>query len=155
MTADDPTPPPSSPLCAWAGFWETLCPASIPQAQDLCAPDMRFVDPFNDLTGVDEFRRMLEHMFAHVEAAHFVVRDKAMGTNLGNGTTGYLRWVFTAKIAGRAVAIEGMSEIAFGPDGRVRLHRDHWDAGAQVYGRVPVLGAILRIVRKRLALPPR
>jgi steroid delta-isomerase len=48
--------------------------------------------------------------------------------------------------------ITGMSEIHFAPDGRISEHIDHWDSGGQFYERIPVLGWLIRLVRKRLEL---
>ena len=136
-------------LNAWADFWQELTPDGISRVRDLCVPTIRFVDPFNDLIGVEALERLLAHMFATTGNPRFIVTDRAMGSHAG-----YLRWDFSALIRGRAIHLTGMSEVAFAADGRVALHRDHWDAGAQVYSHVPVLGAALRLVRARLALPP-
>ncbi|HIJ62634.1 MAG TPA: nuclear transport factor 2 family protein [Rhodospirillaceae bacterium] len=135
-------------LAAWAEFWQTLTPASIPRVRELCAPDVRFADPFNDLVGVDPLQAMLRHMFTTLEQPGFVVEDQAMGHDAG-----YLRWRFSARLGRHPLVIVGMSEIRFAPDGKVTLHRDHWDAGAQVYGRVPLLGAAIGMVRRRISLP--
>lgn len=137
-----------SPLAAWAAFWEGLRPSTIPQLRHLCVPEIRFIDPFNDLVGVDRMERLLIHMFDTVTDPRFMVEDQAMGAKAG-----YLRWRFTGVASGRAITLEGMSEIRFAADGKVILHQDHWDAGAQIYGHVPLLGAGIRFVRRRLSLP--
>lgn len=138
-----------TPLAAWARFWEELTPETIGRLDGLCEPRIRFVDPFNDITGADRLAALLAHMFATVAAPRFQVHDQAMGARAG-----YLRWRFTGRAGRLALDVEGMSEVRFSPDGRVAEHRDHWDAGAQVYGRLPLLGAGIALVRKRLSLPP-
>jgi hypothetical protein len=35
----------------------------------------------------------------------------------------------------------------------VAEHIDHWDSGEQFYRRLPVLGWLIGLVRKRLSLP--
>lgn len=136
-----------TPLARWGAFWENLSPATIACARELCRDDLRFIDPFNDLTGIDRLEALLVHLFQTAGNPRFVVEDLAMGNRAG-----YLRWRFQATIAGRPIMLDGMSEVRF-EDGKVSLHRDHWDAGAQVYGRVPVLGAAIRLIRSRLSLP--
>jgi hypothetical protein len=44
-----------------------------------------------------------------------------------------------------------MSELRFAADGRVREHIDHWDAAAQVYERLPLIGGLMRLIRRRFA----
>lgn len=137
-----------TPLERWAGFWEGLTPDGVDRVRGLCAPDIRFVDPFNDLVGVERLETLLVHMFQTLDSPRFVVHDLAMGRQAG-----YLRWSFLATLKGRPIELQGMSEVRFDVAGKVTLHQDHWDAGAQVYGRIPVLGAAIRLVRKRLSVP--
>jgi steroid Delta-isomerase len=137
-----------SPLDAWADAWAGLTPDNVARLRELCAPDIRFLDPFNDLTGVGRLEALLLHMFQTLENPQFKVEDRAMGK-----AAGYLRWRFTASLWDRPIVLEGMSEVRFDATGKVTLHHDHWDASTQVYGRIPILGAAIRLVRKRLSTP--
>jgi len=135
-----------SPLESWAGFWSDLGPGTLDRLDDLASPDLRFIDPFNDVQGREQVKALLGRMLRDLGAPSFVVLDWAMG-----GKGGYLRWDFAATIAGQRLSVSGMSEVHFTPVGRVWLHRDHWDAGSQVYARVPLLGLGIRMMRKRLS----
>lgn len=138
----------NDPARAYIRFYESMTPESLDRLPEVVAPDIRFVDPFNDVTGIAAMRRILEKMFADLGNPRFVVTHCAWA-----GQTCLLRWRFSA--LGRSDATEwlivGMSELEFAPDGRVRSHIDHWDAGRQVYEKVPVLGALIRFIRRRLA----
>lgn len=129
-------------------FWETMTPQSLGELDSLVTADVHFRDPFHDLHGVAEMRRMLERMFEHLEAPRLVVTDSAEANGLW-----MLRWTFDArtKKSGSAWHIVGMSELACAPDGRIRQHIDHWDAARQFYEDLPLLGAVLRAIRRRLS----
>ncbi len=58
----------------------------------------------------------------------------------------------TPAAASRVTVIDGMSEIRFRADGRVAEHLDHWDAAEQLYERVPVLGTLIRLVKRKFQL---
>jgi len=133
---------------AYADFFEALSPASLERLDEICAPEVRFRDPFNDVTGVDACRRVFEKMFEDVAEPSFSVSDIAC-----SGRTAYLRWTFRfrPRKGGAAWRIEGMSEVAFDAGGRVVAHIDHWDSGRQFYERLPLIGAVIRWVRRRLA----
>lgn len=138
-------------LRAYAAWWEALTPESVTAGRALLAPGVRFKDPFQDIAGVDRVEAMLRHMFAAIEEPRFRTLDAALGTSAG-----YLRWRFTGQRRGAGpgtpgFAIEGMSEVAFDATGRVAAHIDHWDAASQVYESVPVLGAVLRLAKRRAA----
>jgi hypothetical protein len=64
----------------------------------------------------------------------------------------YLRWVFKYKVRGKGLplSVEGVSHVILGVDGRVVSHIDYWDAAQGLYEHLPVIGWILRSIRKRV-----
>ena len=131
---------------AYARYWETLSPATTGDLRSLARPDLLFRDPFNEIHGVDAVVTMLDRMFRDLGQPRFVVTRMAT-----DGLVSFIRWDFTFELRGRALRIEGVSEVEFDGEGKVARHIDHWDAAGQVYERIPLLGGLLRQVRKRLA----
>lgn len=64
----------------------------------------------------------------------------------------FISWDFEFRLRGQAAQrrIHGSSHLRFGADGRVAYHRDYWDAGEQLYEQIPLLGGLLRLIKKRL-----
>lgn len=131
---------------AYARYWETLSPSTTADLRNLARPDMVFRDPFNEIRGVDAVIAMLDRMFRDLERPRFAVTRIA-----SDGPVSFIRWDFTFALRGRALRIEGVSEVELDNAGKVARHIDHWDAAGQVYERIPLLGGLLRQVRKRLA----
>jgi steroid delta-isomerase len=46
--------------------------------------------------------------------------------------------------------VHGATHLRFAPDGRIRSHRDYWDAAGELYAKLPVLGVLMRMVQRRL-----
>lgn len=131
----------------YLALFAELTAARLDELDALCAPDIRFVDPFNDVEGVEAFKRVLRDMFERLDDPRFRILDRAVGTH---GV--YVRWHFTATLArGRRLAIDGMSEVKVDTAGRVTAHVDHWDAAGQLYEKLPVVGRLMRWLRRRLA----
>jgi hypothetical protein len=139
------------PLEDYVVFFENLTHRSLPLLGKYVAPDVRFIDPFNTLTGADRMAAVFEKMFEDTERAKFRVIDTAWGRS---GHVAYLRWTMHAVPKGRKneIVIEGMSEITFSPDGKVTSHIDHWDSGSQILARVPLLQWVWVLVRGRLSI---
>lgn len=136
-------------LREYAGYFETLTPERLDGLCELFADNARFRDPFNDVHGIAAIRGVLEHMYRVCPAPRFKVLDRAL-----TGHTAFIRWRFMdGRGAGRRLAleVEGVSRVEFGPDGRVLLHVDYWDPSAQLYERLPLLGGVLRFLRRRLS----
>ena len=85
-------------------------------------------------------------MFRDLGQPRFVVTRIA-----SDGPVSFIRWDFTFELRGRPLRIEGVSEVEIDGEGKVARHIDHWDAAGQVYERIPLLGGLLRQVRKRIA----
>ena len=119
----------------------------LDELRELCAEDVRFRDPFNDFTGVEKLIEVFQDMYRQLEGPRFEVTDQAVGQNAC-----YLRWTMRFMRKGKAWEIEGLSEIHFDGEGRVAAHLDHWDSGAQFYARLPLLGAAIRWIQRRLAV---
>jgi len=47
--------------------------------------------------------------------------------------------------------IRGVTHLKFGTDGKVNYHRDYWDAAEELYMKLPVIGRLMRGLRKILA----
>lgn len=144
MIAAMSAPEPTARIVA---FFETLTPATLATLGSHYSDDARFVDPFNDVKGQPAIRAVFEHMFATLDAPRFEVVDAVT-----EGNQCFLVWNFHFRRHGHSAdsLIHGASHLRFAADGRVALHRDYWDAAQQVYENVPVLGAVMRWLRRRL-----
>jgi steroid delta-isomerase len=140
----------STALATYARFWETLTPARLDTLADLVTPDVRFKDPFNDVRGTARMIACMRLMYDH-GTPRFEILDRSLGANAG-----YLLWRYVNDPGGGkpVIVIDGMSEIRFRADGRVAEHLDHWDAAEQLYERVPVLGTLIRLVKRNFQLKP-
>jgi ketosteroid isomerase-like protein len=150
--SDGLPPAPSSAVAKgaarYASFFETMTPEALDRLADVVTDDVHFVDPFNDVHGVEALRRILAAMYRDTQDPRFHVTHRAF-----DGDVCFLRWTFSARVRalGGDWCIAGMSELRFDPDGRVREHIDHWDAAGQLYERLPGLGWVLRRLRRRLS----
>ena len=46
--------------------------------------------------------------------------------------------------------IRGVSHLRFGDDGKVTYHRDYWDTGEELYGKLPLIGGAVRFLRRAI-----
>ncbi len=139
----------AAPLQRLVAFYETLTPATLKGIRDVYAHDAALRDPFNDVHGVEEVQRVLGHMFEHLDEPRFFIREA-----VADADGAFLIWDFHFRMKRfkpeRAQQIHGASHIRFDAAGKVSYHRDYWDAAAEVYEKLPVLGAVLRALRKRM-----
>lgn len=130
-------------------YFEQVSPAALSRLGEIYADDAYFKDPFNEVRGVAEIRRVFEHMFVQLAEPRFVIRD-----TVAQGADAFLTWDFRFRLRrfrdGEQL-IRGASHLRFAPDGRVCFHRDYWDAAEELYEKLPVLGGLMRWLKRRAA----
>ena len=46
--------------------------------------------------------------------------------------------------------IHGASHLKFDTTGRIAYHRDYWDAADELYAKLPLIGPVMRYLKRRL-----
>ena len=132
-------------------FFETLTPQSLDRFPEFYAADAWFKDPFNEVRGVDAIQRIFAHMFGQVDEPRFVVSEQVADAN-----GAVLVWTLHYRSRGASnveeLVIRGVSHLKFDADGKVAFHRDYWDTGEELYMKIPLLGALMRFLRRRLSV---
>ncbi len=135
-----------TPAGRLARFYETLTPASLARLDQFYAVDARFKDPFNEVIGTAAIGRIFAHMFETTEAPRFVVTER-----IEQGHQAMLGWTFHFGLRGRTLTVRGVTHLRFDAAGRVELHRDYWDAAEELYAKLPLIGALMRGLQRRLS----
>jgi steroid Delta-isomerase len=129
-------------------FFETLSPQSLADIGALYTPDARFKDPFNAVQGVPAIRGIFEHMFHSLHQPRFVVTQQVV-----DGAQVFLVWEFRFRFKRFDTTTEqvilGSSHLVLAPDGRISLHRDYWDAAEELYEKLPVVGGLMRWLKRK------
>jgi steroid delta-isomerase len=142
----DTTPATQAGLERAVVFFETLSLESTAQLATIYTADAWFKDPFNEVRGIDAITGIFAHMFAQVNAPRFVVT-----TRIAQSSEAFLTWDFLFGMKRFSTAeqcIRGATHLKFDADGRVCFHRDYWDAAEELYEKLPVLGALMRGLKR-------
>lgn len=139
---------PPQTVAALVGYFESLSPATVAQIGHHYATQARFKDPFNDVSGIPAITRIFEHMFVALIAPRFVVTQQ-----ISQGAQCFLTWEFRFQFRNYRVGTEqvilGASHLVFDAHGLVVFHRDYWDAAEELYEKLPVVGSLMRWLKRR------
>ena len=128
-------------------LFEQLKPADIARMGEFYTEQAYFKDPFNEVRDLVGVQRVFAHMFSTLEHPRFRILDALVQENQG-----FLTWNFCFRMQGQALErrIHGSSHLRFSADGRVAYHRDYWDAAEELYEKLPLLGGLLRWIKRKL-----
>lgn len=129
-------------------FFENISPADVATIGQFYAPQARFKDPFNEVVGVPAIQGIFAHMFEALEHPRFVVTGRVV-----QGALCFLTWDFLFAFKnfekGVTQTVRGASHLVLDDNGLVTLHRDYWDVAEELYEKLPVVGALMRWLKKR------
>ena len=127
-------------------FFESLNPTSVSTLDTVYTEQARFKDPFNEVSDVAGIQRVFTHMFETIDTPRFIVRSA-----MTQGDEAWLTWDFLIKRPQGELIIHGASHLHYAPDGRIQQHRDYWDPAEELYAHIPILGALVRWLTRRLS----
>lgn len=129
-------------------WYQTLTPESLSQIDRYYTEDAIFKDPFNEVQSREHIAAIFRHMFATLETPRFVIHQK-----IGNDSETFIIWDMEFGLNGRAMSIKGCSHLQHNAAGLISQHRDYWDAAEELYEKLPVLGWLMRIIKRQLKTP--
>ena len=112
-------------------------------------PDICFIDPAHTLDGLPALKQYFASLYENVRSIRFAF-DAPMQSGRRAVVTWTLHMTHPRLAKGRPVAVQGCSCLTFAPDDRVTGHRDYFDLGAMIYEHLPLVGGLIRTVKKRL-----
>ncbi|MBH1969665.1 nuclear transport factor 2 family protein [Moraxellaceae bacterium AER2_44_116] len=127
-------------LLSW---FEQLSPQTLGQITELYHPQCYFKDPFNEFYERKSLEKLFADMFEKLEKPCFVISE-----TLSEGHSTFIVWQFHFVLRQRNVQINGSSHVKFDEQGLVTFHRDYWDAAEELYEKLPVIGFVMKQLKK-------
>ncbi len=117
---------------------------------DLIHPDIEFKDPFNHVGSARAVVNIFEHMYQQVYLPKFNVIHSYY-----DHPAGMVLWEFHYSLSPKSERklIVGTSVIKLNSEGKIVQHIDYWDPAESIYESVPVIGSLIRFVKKKLRAP--
>lgn len=127
-------------------WFASMSPQTLDDIDAVYAESATFRDPFQQVHGRDAIKALYANMFRRLQVPRFVI-----GEVVAQGGQAFVSWDFRFELGGRAQQIHGGTLLTLAADGRIAAHRDYWDAAEGVYEKLPLVGALLRVIKRRMA----
>jgi len=111
------------------------------------SPQVSFRDPVHALQGLPALKAYYARLYTGVVSCRFDFEDEV----IADGRC-VLVWTMQFEHAsfcrGQQLSLRGVSHLKFSD--KVWLHEDFFDMGAFIYERIPLLGGVVRAIKRRL-----
>ncbi len=138
-------------LQIFAGFFASFAPDRVDRLlPQTYSPDIYFNDTLKSIRGREKLAAYLRESAAAVDDCRVEILDT---TRTADGEY-LLRWKMMIRFKRFKRGVDtwsiGISHLRFDAEGRVAYHQDYWNAADGLYEHVPLLGALIRMLKRRL-----
>jgi hypothetical protein len=149
---DPPLPPATlpAPVQLFQEVFRELRPNVAMPLERLYVPDVLFEDPLHRARGLEALRRYFQRLNANLRLCRFEYGPAFLmaGQAPPTATEAVLVWNMNLELRRgprHPIVVPGVTRLRFAE--KVTYQRDYFDAGALVYEHVPIVGALVRLVK--------
>lgn len=128
-------------------LFNQLDKGNLSQLPVVYGEDIQFQDPFGKVAGLDALTEYMAGAYRNVLHCQFRFGDPVIQQRWCS-----IPWVMELRHKrinhGRSVFVDGISHLEI-RDGKVRFHRDYFDAGQLLYENLPVVGSAIRWLKRQ------
>ncbi|ENJ7185291.1 nuclear transport factor 2 family protein [Vibrio fluvialis] len=130
-----------------ARFYSQLNKHNLHTLQDIYHQDIVFEDAAHRIEGFISLSDYFANLYQNVERCDFTIHEQHQSQS-----NAFLTWTMHLQHPklgnGKLVNVQGVSHLRF-QDGKVIYHRDYFDLGEMLYEQLPLLGSVIRSIKRR------
>ena len=129
-------------------FYQDIKHIPLSHIGDVYDDKVIFKDPVQEVRSIEQLHAYLSDLCLDVHSGRFEYLDQMVTEN-----SAYIKWNMHfkhPKLGNKTLTVRGISQIQFNE--RIYYHEDVYDLGQMLYEHVPLLGSVVKGLKKRLAV---
>jgi hypothetical protein len=130
--------------------YQELTADNLHRLAEIYNEKIHFIDPAHEIHGLERLSSYFAGLYREVQSIGFRFNHPVKVDN-----EAYLQWLMSLQHrklqGGRTIFVPGASYLRFADNGKVDHHRDYFDLGAMLYEQLPLLGTVIRTLKRRLS----
>ena len=128
------------------GYFTELNLDDISVLNEIYSDKVLFKDPIHEINGIENLKSYFKKLNENLIQGSFLFTDETIIDNKA-----YLSWEMKLKLKKpkKNVKASGISVLTF--EQKITKQRDYFDAGELFYENIPLLGGIIRLLKKKIA----
>jgi len=118
-------------------------PEAIQELYSIYTNDVQYEDPINKGKSLAHLKLILEDLLKVFKGIQF---ESIHSTH--DDEFAFVSWKMSYKFRNRDYQIDGVSRLRFNGSGQITEHKDYWDASFPLYGTFPIIGLIMKLIKK-------
>lgn len=127
-------------------FYKDLKQSGPVKLHNLYDDKVIFKDPLHELQGLDQLAAYFEASSSNLTHCQFEFLDELITDNRA-----YIKWhmhFHHPKISKETLTVRGMTHLIYAD--KITYHEDIYDLGSMVYEHLPVVGKLVRLIKRKI-----
>lgn len=141
-------------------FYVDLESMKVEELADIYSNDVTFIDPIAAHSGIAAVQTYFTKLLRNAKNCSFTIHSIDKVASLSNeekSGSALLAYLVTWKMTfttsginkGNPIDVDGISQLKIRDD-KIIFHRDYYDLGQMVYENIPLLGRIIKRIKRKL-----
>jgi hypothetical protein len=127
-------------------LYQSLGKGNLNQLNQVYQQDIVFIDPIHQIDGLTALTIYFKHLYENMLSCNFNIENVII-----DDQQACIIWTMEychSKInGGKTIVVNGSSFLKY--DDKIYYHRDFFDVGQMLYEKLPLLGGVIAMVKKR------
>lgn len=129
-------------------MYQALNKDNLIKLDDIYHQNIIFIDAVHQIEGIDQLHHYFRNLYQNLSACQFeieqVISDKGQATVIWT-----MSFAHKKIKSGANIKVNGCSHLKF--DTKIYYHRDYLDMGQMLYEHLPLLGRVVKFIKKRVS----
>lgn len=134
----------------FSAFYTNLASMKIAELSDIYSKDVVFIDPIANHRGLPALEKYFSKLLKSAQYCQFDIHQ----TQTYQHNQCVVNWTMTFTTPRmnnkKAIEVDGISMLTLN-EGKIIFHRDYYDMGQMVYENIPLLGRIIKKIKRSMA----
>lgn len=150
-----------SAIKKFESFYTDLASMKVEELADIYSSDVTFIDPIAAHSGITSVENYFGKLLHNAKYCTFVIHSiekttaiKNQGVNESDILNYLATWQMTFTSSrinkGKPISVDGITQLKISND-KIIFHRDYYDLGQMVYENIPLLGRVIRRIKRTMA----
>ena len=134
----------------FSSFYTNLASMQVSELASIYNEDVVFIDPIAKHEGLSAVENYFSKLLSNSQHCDFTIHTKQLNDSNNCTVTWTMKFTSSKMNKGKPISVDGITMLVIEND-KITYHRDYYDLGQMLYENVPLLGLIIKRIKRSLA----
>jgi len=126
--------------------YQSLDKHNLGSLKEIYSDDIIFVDAMHEVSGLAALTHYFQHLYANLDYCNFNI-EQVIEQHGQACVVWKMEYAHPRLNGGQRILVDGVSHLEF--TDKIDRHRDYLDLGQMLYEHLPLVGSVIKAIKKR------